>query len=90
MTMTTPRLNIDPDFMPDEMMLVSTRSREVPSWLVQRYKPCVTTVCDICAELIYSREYAVYERGCSHPAHPACWLVQLTARPVRIISVSYR
>lgn len=90
MTTTVPRLNVSDHGAPDELMLASELDRDVPTWLVQLLVTHVTTVCDACHELIDHRERAYYENGVLHPTHVKCWLVQLTARPVRIVSVKYR
>lgn len=90
MTTIVPRLNLNTEDAPDELVLVSTRDREVPSWIVQRLVTHVTTQCAICRELIDSRDRAYYEQGEDHPAHTECWLLQLTARPVRVIAARYR
>jgi hypothetical protein len=90
MTTFVPRLDVNADNAPDELMLASIRDREIPTWLVQRLVTHVTTQCGICRELIGSRDRAYYEQGEDHPAHVDCWLLQLTARPVRVVSIKYR
>jgi hypothetical protein len=92
MTMTTalPKLNLNLTTLPSELMIHSITHPSVPSWLVMRRRAVVTTVCDICGDLVSGQEDAYYETGRPHPAHAGCWFIQLTARPVRVISVRYR
>jgi len=90
MTTALPRLDLDTDWVPDELVLVSTLDREIPSWLVQRMTAFFPTYCGICHEVAQSHESVYYEMGRANAAHVACWLIQLTARPVRVHSVWYR
>jgi hypothetical protein len=91
MTMTTalPQLDVVTSWVPDELTLVSTTDRELPSWLAQRMTAFVPTYCGICHEVEQPHESVYYESGRGHAAHVGCWLVQLTARPVRVLGVRY-
>lgn len=90
MTTIVPRINVNTANVPDELILVSTRDREVPSWIVQLLVTHVTTPCGICNELIDHRARAYYEQGEYRPAHVECWMLQVIARDVRIIEARYR
>lgn len=90
MTTTLPKIHLDEDALPDELMLVSIAAPDTPSWLVQRLRAHVVTTCNVCQELIGSHDRVYYEVGFDHPSHAVCWITQLTARPVRVLSVRYR
>ena len=90
MTTALPKIDLDESIVPDELMLVSTDAPDLPSWLVQRLRAHVVTMCDVCHELIGSHDHVYYEMGRAHPAHVGCWITQLTARPIRVLSVRYR
>lgn len=89
MTTALPKLNIDLDLLPDELTLVSLEDREIPSWLVWSYTTWQLTFCDICHEFIGQYEMVYCEPQRHHPAHQLCWITQLPARPVRVVSVRY-
>lgn len=89
MTTAVPKINLDTSILPDELTLVSTEDREIPSWLAQRMPTFVPTYCGICHEVAPVGDSVYYEGGRPHAAHAACWLIQLTARPVRVTSVHY-
>lgn len=90
MTTALPRIEIDLTQLPDELMIMSLTHPSIPSWLVMRRRAVVTTVCDVCQDLVHGRDDAYYESGRPHPAHAGCWFIQLTARPIRVVSVRYR
>jgi hypothetical protein len=90
MTSALPKIDLDVTLLPDELTLVSLTNRDVPSWLVQKLRTHVSTQCGICGELLGSHEYAYYELNRPHAAHVSCWIIQLTARPVRVTKVWYR
>lgn len=89
MTTALPKIALDLSVLPDELMIRSMTHPSVPTWLAVRRRAVVTTVCDICGDLVHSHESAYYETGRPHPAHAGCWFIQLTARPVRVMSVRY-
>jgi len=89
-TTALPKIQLDLDILPDELTVQSISYPDIPSWLVMRSRAHVTTICDICGDVVSSREELYYESGRPHPAHPGCWFIQLTARPIRVVSVTYR
>lgn len=90
MTTTVPPLDLDTTDVPDELTLGSTEDREIPSWLAMLMTAYLPTYCGICHEVAPVGSSVYYEGGRPHPAHVECWLIQLTARPVRVLAVHYR
>lgn len=84
-----PKIEIDLTLLPDELTVRSLTHTSMPSWPVIRRLAIITTVCDICGDLVHSHDRAYYESGRPHPAHAGCWFIQLTARPIRVVDVRY-